>query len=222
IGFSELMSRGIYGPIGDSRYVEYVKDINYSGTHLLKLINDILDVSRIEAGQVELDEEEVDIVSAIDTVGRLVSGKAKERSVSIETKIDSNPPLLWADDRRVKQILLNLMTNAVKFTPEGGHITVKAGVNDDGAVLFSVTDSGIGIAPEDILKVMEPFRQADNSLSRKHEGTGLGLPLAKSFVELHGGSLDLKSQVGTGTTVTVTFPDHRSLHVAVGREPQIL
>ncbi len=221
IGFSEMISSGIYGPIGDSKYVEYLKDINYSGKHLLDLINDILDISRVEAGQVELYEEEVDIVSVIDTVGRLLSEKAKEGSVSIETEIEGNPPLLLADERRVKQILLNLMTNAVKFTPEGGEITIKAGVNDDGAVTFSVIDTGIGIAPADIPKVLKPFRQADNTLSRKHEGTGLGLPLAKSFVELHGGSLDLKSRLGTGTTVTVTFPANRSLHIALGRQPQL-
>ena len=221
IGFSDMISSGIYGPLGDSRYVEYLEDINASGKHLLELINDILDVSRVEAGQVVLNEEEVDIASSIDVVVRLLSEKANEGHIQIKTQIDGTPPLLWADDRRVKQIFLNLMTNAVKFTPEGGKIIMRAGVSDDGAVTVSVADTGIGIAPEDIPKVMEPFRQADNTLSRKHEGTGLGLPLAKSFVELHGGTLELESQVGVGTTVKVTFPAHRSRKIALGRSPQL-
>ncbi len=210
LGFAEIMQQQIYGPLGHPKYGEYIDDIHESGRHLLGLINDILDVSRIETGQTELSEVWLDVGVVVESSVRLVREKANHASLELLTMVNDDTPLLFADERRVKQILLNLLSNALKFTPKGGRVSVDAGIDEGGGCFLSVSDTGIGIAPEDVDKVLSPFGQVDSSLSRRHEGSGLGLPLAKSLVELHGGTLDLDSEAGIGTTVAAKFPARRT------------
>jgi len=205
IGFSEIIKDETFGPASGSRYRDYAKDINDSGQHLLDLINDILDLSKIESGVDELYVEPIDVPKIIESVLRLVQQRANQRDIAFELVVPDNLPLLIADERKLKQILANLLTNAVKFTNDGGKVTVKTWCPDSGFV-FQIADTGIGIAPEDIPKALSQFGQVDSDLSRQYEGTGLGLPLTKALVESHGGSLDLQSEVGVGTTITVRFP----------------
>ena len=206
IGFSDMMKCEMFGPVGNPKYMEYVQDINASGLHLLELINDILDLSKIEAGQTELYEEDVDVPRILESCLTLVKERAREGGVEVACDATSDLPALYADERRLKQILINLLSNAIKFTPSGGKVTIKTWSRPDDGYAFQVVDTGIGIALEDIAKALAPFQQVDSDLNRKFEGTGLGLPLTKSLVELHGGTLDLQSEVGVGTTVTVRFP----------------
>jgi signal transduction histidine kinase len=205
IGFSETMNHAIFGPLGNATYEEYAEGILQSGRHLLGVINDILDVSRIESGRVEVEVEQVDVADTITAVLRLVDGRARERGVHLRTEPAPGLPALLGDEGHLKQILINLLSNAVKFTPEGGTVVVRAGLQADDLVI-AVEDSGIGIAPEAIPKVLEPFVQADGGLSRRFGGTGLGLPLARRLTELQGGSLELDSTPGAGTTVRLRFP----------------
>jgi signal transduction histidine kinase len=209
IGFSEVMRTEALGPIGSSQYHEYAKDINTSGRHLLSLINDLLDMSKVEAGKEELIEEAGTLESAVAHALRLLSDRIDTKEIATDLQIDQDMPLLWADQRKIKQILTNLLSNATKFTPRGGTITVKGWCRSDSGFVVQVADSGIGIAPEDIPKALSKFGQIDSNLSRDYDGTGLGLPLAKSHVELHGGSFDLQSEKGVGTTVTLRFPASR-------------
>ncbi|MEE9195298.1 MAG: HAMP domain-containing sensor histidine kinase, partial [Alphaproteobacteria bacterium] len=192
-------------------YRDYVGDIHDSGTHLLEVINDILDISKIEAGKLELKEEHVSINEILTKSVRLMKERAENAGLDITINIEPDLPLLFADARLIKQNLINLLSNAIKFTPEGGHITVRAMVDDNGAITIGVSDTGIGIAAEDLDHVLAPFGQVDSSLSRKYEGTGLGLPLVKSFIELHGGTLTIDSTIGLGTTVTIRFPASRAV-----------
>ena len=209
LGFSELMGNATLGPLGNPKYVEYTKDINDSGRHLLALINDILDLSKIEAGKLELDEEDIDVARAIRSCMVLVKERARNGGVKLLTDLPDGLPALHADERKLKQILVNLLSNAVKFTPAGGSVTVKAWFRPDSGFVIQVADTGVGIALDDIPKALTPFGQVDSRLDRKYEGTGLGLPLTKSLIEKHSGSLDLQSEVGAGTTVTVRFPPER-------------
>ena len=209
LGFSEIMKKELFGPLGSPRYKEYVEDISQSASHLLEIINDILNISKIEAGKLELDETKVDVGAVIEICSRLMYMRAAEAGIQLETVLAADLPKIFLDSRKVKQILLNLISNAVKFTPKGGRVTVSAGLNERGELVITVADTGIGIAPENIGKALSPFMQIDSSLSRKYEGTGLGLPLSKALVELHGGQLKIESQLGAGTTVTVTFPTTR-------------
>ncbi len=218
IGFSDLMQREMLGPLGNEQYRGYLRDIYQSGTHLHDVINDILDLSKIEAGQLELREEPVDVAAAVERCLRVVSARAEEKNIVLQTRIGRNLPTISADERKVKQILINLISNAVKFTEQGGHVTVEAMTCSDGGICLRVTDTGIGIRQEDIPIVLQPFRQVDSTLSRRQEGTGLGLPLTKSLVELHGGSLTLTSEPGKGTTVTVQLPKSRSSSVPSAAE----
>jgi len=188
------------------RYKEYLRDIHESGTHLLCLINDILDVAKAEAGKIELIEESVDIERTLESCIRLIQDRALQAGVAVIMDMKPNLPGLWADQRKIRQIILNLLSNSIKFTPHGGRIIVTATVDAEKGMILTVTDTGIGIAAQDIPKVLSPFGQVDSSLSRKHEGTGLGLPLSKALVEAHGGTLLLESQVGKGTHVVVAFP----------------
>jgi signal transduction histidine kinase len=213
LGFSELMGSGALGPLGNPKYEEYTKDINDSGRHLLSLINDILDLSKVEAGKLDLDEEDIDVAMATNSCMVLVKERARNGGVKLLTDLLDGLPALHADKRKLKQILVNLLSNAVKFTPAGGEVTLKAWCKADAGYVFQVIDTGIGIALEDIPKALSPFGQVDAKLARKYEGTGLGLPLTKSLVEMHGGSLDLQSEVGVGTTVTVRFPKERIVYV---------
>ncbi len=210
LGFSEVMGNATFGPLGNPKYEEYAKDINDSGRHLLDLINDILDLSKVESGTDELREENIEIHELVGPVMSLVKGRAMKGGDELETEVEDHLPMLRADERKLKQILVNLLTNAIKFTPPGGKVTLRAWCCVEDGYVFQVVDSGIGIALEDIPKALAPFQQIDSALNRKYEGTGLGLPLAKRLVELHGGSLDLQSEVGVGTTVTARFPAQRS------------
>ena len=209
LGFSGIVQNESFGPIGNPKYREYITDIHESGRHLLALVDDLLDFSRIEARRHKLDEEQIDVPKVIRSCLTLMKERAQEGGVKIVSEVPEELPALFADKRNIKQILTNLLSNAVKFTSSGGGVTVRAWVHADDGYVFQVADTGIGIALDDIPKALSPFAQVDGSLNRKYEGAGLGLPLAKSLVELHGGSLDLQSQVGVGTTVTVRFPAER-------------
>jgi signal transduction histidine kinase len=203
IGFSEVLGERMFGDINEKQE-EYVQDILGSGRHLLSLINDILDLSKIEAGRMELESAEFDLPSSIENALTLVRERAGRRGIALEHVIDERLGAIHGDERKVKQVLLNLLSNALKFTPEGGRIDVHAAVMD-GTAEISVTDTGVGIAPEDRDAVFEEFRQV-GAADKKVEGTGLGLPLARKFVELHGGRLWFQSQVGMGSTFTFSLP----------------
>ena len=209
IGFSEMIESGTFGPVGDDKYVEYAEDIKTSGHHLLAVISDILDISKIEAGKLDLIETEVDIGQVVTGCLSLVRERAWARSLTMNHSVSADLPELHVDERKLKQILINLLSNAVKFTPEGGRIDVFARLNESGGIEITVSDTGIGIAEADIPLVLSPFGQVEGHLARKYEGTGLGLTLTKSLVELHGGSLALESAPDVGTTVTVCFPATR-------------
>ena len=211
MGFSELLKGQMLGPVGNPTYVEYARDIHQSAAHLLQIINDILDLSKVEAGKIELDEREINLHALVDSSLRLVAERAGEAGVTVVNEVPASLPKLYADERLLKQILINLLSNSIKFTEKGGSVRVQAVREQTGVLALAVADTGIGISAEDLPRVMEPFRQADAALSRKYEGTGLGLPLVKSFVELHRGVFELKSQLGVGTTATMRFPRDRML-----------
>ncbi|MCH7543288.1 MAG: PAS domain S-box protein [Proteobacteria bacterium] len=208
IGFSEMLTRSFFGKLNEKQ-AEYVNDIHFSGSHLLKLINDILDISKIEAGHSDLQEEEIEVREVVESCLNLVRPRAMDSKVSLAVRGISPMHLLYADERKLKQVLINLLSNAVKFTPPGGSIEVCSEIEPDGAYTISVVDSGVGIAPEDIETALAPFGQIDSGLDRKYEGTGLGLPLTKSLIEAHGGTLTLESSLGVGTTIKVRFPSGR-------------
>ncbi len=211
IGFAEMIEKGLLGPIENPKYPEYARNINDSGQHLLSIINDILEVSKIEAGQVEVSEQIVEVTQVIDDVIRIVRPRADEQNLDIIVDCEKQIPSLRADERKVKQVLLNLLSNAIKFTPSGGKIYVDASVLADRSIKIGVTDTGVGIAEEDVPRALERFGQVEHVMTRLHSGTGLGLPLAAGLVELHGGVLALESKEGEGTAVTVTFPPERSI-----------
>ena len=214
IGFSEIMMSELCGPLENEKYREYNKDIHESAGHLLALINDILELSKAEAGKLELQEGLVDFGSLVESSVRLIRQKAVCGEVAIETEIAAAAVRLRGDERKLKQILLNLLSNAVKFTPPGGRVEVRVACDRAGSLVIGVRDSGIGIAEADLPEVLEPFGQAKNHSGQPDEGTGLGLPLAKAMVELHGGSLTIDSVPGVGTTVTVVIPGERVLDQA--------
>ncbi len=211
IGFSEIIKTETLGPIGNDRYQEFVHDIHASGQHLLELINDILDLSKIESGKAKLYEEDIEIPQVLDAALTLVRESANTAEVELDSHCADGLPMLRADRRKLKQILANVLTNGIKFTPAGGRVSVRVWCNPAGGHVFRITDTGIGIPLDDLPKALAPFQQVDSRLGRAHEGTGLGLPLTKALVELHGGSLDLQSEVGLGTTVSVRFPASRAL-----------
>jgi signal transduction histidine kinase len=210
IGFSEILKDEIFGPVGSARYKDYAASIHRSGSHLLGLINDILDISKFDAGKLELHDEPVDVGRVLADCICLMEPQAQKANVTMQTDLTQGAFLLKADDRRLRQVLLNLLSNAVKFTPDGGAVSISA-ASRDGGLAITVTDTGIGIAAKDIPLALERFGQIDSTLSRRYQGTGLGLPLAKHLVELHNGSLAIESEVGNGTTVTITFPVERVL-----------
>lgn len=206
IGFSETIKCEVFGPAGSDRYRDYANDIHNSGNHLLDLINDILDLSKIEFGAAKLEPESVEIPQLINSVVMLVNHRAKTKGVALTLKIPIELPTLYADNRKLKQILVNLLANAIKFTESGGTVTLSVWREPDEGCIFQICDTGIGMATEDIPKALSRFGQIDSDLNRKYEGTGLGLPLTKEFVELHGGVLELQSERGIGTTATVRLP----------------
>lgn len=208
IGFSEIVKDEVMGPINNEQYKNYIRDIHSSGVYLLSLINDILDYSKAEAGKLDIEYEEIDLSKLIISSLRLQEPRAKTAEVELQKELPQDHILVRSDAKRLRQILLNILSNAVKFTPAGGSVKISAWRNlqDNENVSIEVKDSGIGIAPKDIAKALSPFGQVDSELSRKYEGTGLGLPLTKKFIELLGGQLKLTSEVGKGTTVTVILP----------------
>ena len=209
IGFSEVLKDEIFGPLGSPRYDEYARDVHDSGLHLLELINDVLDMSKIEAGKYELHFESVDLEEVMDTSIRLVRLRALEAGVIVEKMLENGPPTIAADRRAIKQILLNLISNAVKFTPAGGNVLVSASSCGD-RVLLRVLDTGIGIPEEDLPRLARPFEQVRaGEHGGMRSGTGLGLALVKALTELHGGEMRIESRVGTGTVVTVELPVNR-------------
>jgi two-component system cell cycle sensor histidine kinase PleC len=205
LGFSEVIRDAIAGPL-DARYRDYARDIQNSGQHLLELINDLLDLTKIEARQLTLQIEELDLARIFDGCRRFIAERAKAGGVELIVHLPPHMPSIFADELRLKQILLNLLSNAVKFTPGPGRVMLTATITASDAIELAVADTGIGMRPEDIPIALEPFRQLDSSLSRRFEGTGLGLPLARTLTELHGGTLDIRSEPSRGTTVTVTLP----------------
>jgi len=208
IGFSEVMSKGMLGPIDNDKYLEYATDISNSGHHLLALINDILDLAKIEAGKLELREELVDLRTVVNACFAIMKERASLAEVQMKATLPEVLPQLLVDELKIKQIIINMLSNAVKFTPRGGHIRIAAGL-EEGDLVIRIADTGIGIAPDDIQKALDPFTQIDSSLARRYEGTGLGLPLAKRLIELHDGKLAIESALGAGTCVTLTFPSRR-------------
>jgi signal transduction histidine kinase len=207
-GFSEIIKDELFGPV-TPRYRDYAADIYRSGIHLTALINDVLDLSKIEAGKLEIDDEIVEPAALVDSCLRLVRDRAHKGNLRLHADLPRDLPPLRADERLVKQMLLNLLTNAIKFTPEGGRVTVAARVTEDGALALAVVDTGIGIAAEDIPRVLEPYGQVATARDRNPEGTGLGLPLVGKMVELHGGALTLDSTKDVGTVATLIFPRAR-------------
>ena len=208
-GFSEIIGQELFGALGDDRYTEYAQDIHASGQHLLAIINDILDLSRIEEGQDELEESENAVDDVIEACMPLVRERAVAAKIGIKLDIAENLPPIIIDLRRIKQILINLLSNAIKFTEAGGSITIGAALDPAGSMEISVIDTGIGMRAEDVPRAMEPFGQIDSSLARRYEGTGLGLSLAKQLTEAHGGHLLVNSEPSIGTTVRLVLPPER-------------
>ena len=203
-GFSEIMATEMFGPLGDARYKEYCQDILNSGQHLLALINDVLDMAKIEAGKMQMRFEAVDLEELCQDAVRLMRGRAEEAEIKLSSELGADTAL-QADYRAIKQVLLNLLSNAIKFTPRGGKVAVKAGV-DNGWAYISVSDTGIGIAAEDLPRLAQPFEQVETKHARATQGTGLGLALTKSLIEMHNGRFEMTSEPGHGTTVTVLLP----------------
>ena len=205
IGFSDIMANEILGPIGNAVYRSYTEDILKSGHHLHELINDVLDLSKIEAGQFELYEEELDVGQVIDAAQRIVQVRADQAGVQLVNIPMDQPWRLVADPRAMRQMLINLLSNAVKFTPSSGLVTVAARPAED-AFLVEVADTGIGIPADKLIDVTKPFYQIDNVLTRRHQGTGIGLSITDTLMKLHGGALRLSSREANGTTATLVFP----------------
>ena len=211
IGFSEMIHEGLLGPVGNAKYLEYASNIKDSGNHLLGIINDILEVSKIEAGKLELREQDVVVATAVQDVLRLLNSRIEERQLRTRKKIPEGFPLLRCDERKFKQILLNIISNSVKFTPEGGRIDVACTLDESNGIIVQVSDTGIGMAEEDVPRALERFGQVEHVLTRQHSGTGLGLPLSAGLIDLHGGRLDIESKVDKGTSVSLVFPPDRTI-----------
>jgi len=206
IGFSEMMQRELHGTLGNPRYNEYVQDIHHSGRHLLEIINDILDIAKVESGKLELRYETISVDDLLSSCARLMSERASSAGVALRIESDVPSAKLAADKTRLRQILLNLVSNAIKFTPSGGTVTLKSSSPTQDTRQIDVIDSGIGMSGKEMTLAMQPFTQIDHTMSRRFEGTGLGLPLTKALVELHDGELRLKSERGVGTTATILLP----------------
>ncbi|MBL4615518.1 MAG: ABC transporter substrate-binding protein [Magnetovibrio sp.] len=209
IGFSDLMRNEIFGPIHNEKYLEYANDILQSGEHLLDLVNRILDVSAIESGKLELHEESLNIPDFIEDCLLLVRPHADQAEVILLTDISDDLPKIYADHLRIRQVLSNLLSNAIKYSMKGGSVTITARIFDTGCLTISVSDTGIGMTQSELVKAMSHFGQVDAGLDRKHEGSGLGLPLAQNLIDLHGGEFHIESEEGNGTTVTISFPRER-------------
>lgn len=206
IGFSEMMQAELLGPLGNHRYGDYVNCIHESGRHLLELINDILDMSKIESGKYELFHEPVNVVKSVRLALHMIEAPAEEKSIAVTYKAPDDLPAIEADRRAFMQIILNILSNAVKFTREKGTITVKTAIENDEKIVITITDTGIGIPADKLESVTRPFEQVSNAMTRQHQGTGLGLAITKRLIEFHGGNLSIESKLNEGTTVTVAMP----------------
>jgi two-component system cell cycle sensor histidine kinase PleC len=209
IGFSEIMKQEMFGPIGSERYIEYTKDIHDSGRHLLSVIDDILDISKIEAGRYAIEEDEIDFTAVLHWSVEMMRARTSEKSQAVTLNLPADMPALRADQRAMRQIMLNLLSNAEKFTPDGGAITISVSFTSTGELSLSVSDTGIGIPANKLHEVLEPFGQVDDATSRQHGGTGLGLPITESLIEMHGGEFRLESELGIGTNATMILPSWR-------------
>jgi PAS domain S-box-containing protein len=210
LGFSEMIAMETFGPIENDRYVDYTKDIYQSAHHLLGLINDILDLSKIESGRHELAEDDVSVPAIVEEALRFVSKAAEAKGIVLHTHVADDCPEIRGDTTALVRVLMNLLSNAVKFTPEGGRVTIAAGV--EGATVFlRVADTGVGIPVADLKRVFEPFQQVENGYQRRHEGTGLGLSIVRSLIQGHGGTVTILSEVGVGTTVDIRLPMDRAV-----------
>lgn len=217
IGFSEMMMKETFGPLGHEKYLEYMGDVHLSAKHLLEIINEVLDMSKIEAGRLEIHAQNIDLPALCDAVCRIVTSRVFSADIKIKQSHENDIPMLYADPRLVRQILINLVTNAVKYSEKGGTIDVKIIKEKNGSLSLIVQDEGEGIPQERIQEAMEPFGQIyDPTKSSNYQGTGLGLPLAKAMAEMHDGELSLQSEVGKGTKVTVTFPKERVITAKKG------
>jgi len=222
IGFSEILEKEMFGPLGKEQYKEYSKDINVSGQHLLSIINDILDLSKAEAGKLVLQEEEVSLVDIVNSTLRIIRDHAAERGVRLAFDIPAQDYHMIGDPRLLVQVFLNLFSNAVKFTHKGGLVAIGfEALDSSGNLAIRIKDTGIGIDPENIEKVFAPFVQIESSMARNYEGTGLGLPLTKNIMELHNGTITLESQLGEGTVATVEFPKERLINHHTGDETKL-
>ncbi len=217
IGFSEIISTQMFGPINNERYTNYAGDILSSGSHLLSIINDILDLSKAEAGKLELQESPVDPVELLNQTMRMFRPKASELKIKLTVRVRDDIPWINADPRLFNQFVINLTSNALKFTQEGGQVTIELGLAENGDLELVIEDTGIGIDEKDIERVFEPFVQVENAMSRTQQGTGLGLPLARKILVLHGGSIQLDSTKGVGTVVTATLPTSRFVDMPTER-----
>jgi len=206
IGFSEVISNQLFGPIVNEKYLEYIRDIHTSSLHLLSIINDILDMSKIEAGKVELAKEIVQIQNVISEVMRMVHERARSRDIELTAELPDEDVEIWADERSMKQIFLNLLSNAIKFSNEGGRIYVRIVADRSDVAVLEIEDHGIGMSPEDQERALQPFGQATPATTRNYGGTGLGLPITKGLVEAHGGTLTIDSRAGCGTLVRIVLP----------------
>lgn len=213
LGFSEVLREQMLGPVGQPKYIEYARDIHSSGSHLLDLINDILDLSKLEAGKFELRETNVSLADIAQQCVALVRQRAQKSGITLDVDVSDDLPAFRGDERGVRQVLLNLLSNAVKFTLAGGRVVVTASWNEEKGFAISVSDTGIGMSQEEVEIALTPFGQVDSHLARQHQGTGLGLPLAQSLVRLHGGDIVVSSIQGEGTTVLVRFPKHRMVEM---------
>lgn len=210
MGFSEVIKNELFGPVGVEQYKQYADDIYDSGAHLLAIINDILDLSKVEAGKFDLNETEVQVPELCRSVIHIVKGRADEAGITLIKRLPEDPPYLMADPRSLKQMLLNLMSNAIKFTSAGGTVDLVTTIGPDGGFRFDIRDTGVGIPEEHFDTVLSPFGQVDTAHARDHQGTGLGLPLVKAFIEMHGGRIEIESEVDAGTTVSLFFPPERT------------
>ncbi|WP_339865552.1 sensor histidine kinase [Paremcibacter congregatus] len=213
IGFADILKNELLGPHAITQYKDYSHDISEAGNHLLNLINDILDISKIDAGKYALNEEIVDVHEVVRNTRSLIRNQISDNGQTLTIHYEDDLPDLKVDGRSLKQMVLNLLSNAIKFTPDGGTIDMKVKLNKNRDMVFSVVDNGIGIAPHEIPQLLQPFTQSESNMTRECQGTGLGLSLVKKMVELHGGTLHLASELGNGTTVTLTFPAERVIAV---------
>ncbi|HEV2100023.1 MAG TPA: HAMP domain-containing sensor histidine kinase, partial [Stellaceae bacterium] len=206
IGFSEVIANEIFGPIRNTKYVEYLKDIHDSSLHLLSIINDVLDMAKIEAGRIELCKEAVNIGVILGDAVRMLEKRAAASNVELVTELPADDIVLWADQRAIKQVLLNLLANAVKFSNSNGRVYTRGFVERPGSIIIEVEDHGIGMTEEELQRALQPFGQAKVVTTRNYGGTGLGLPITKGLVEAHHGTLTLTSRSGEGTRVRITLP----------------